>query len=164
MNGVGIDPPGPSPFTKLIDLIYAHGEDVEEPSAGCDCFDAVCCCIRSKEEEVLEWSRTQPPGAADTRRIGYISALLTFLLGIGFIVTAMVWSVGDDFKVQQGALFGIGIFNLIASVIATVGVQKWSVTINKLHLGFIVITTITTATGSIWQLMGQTKLATQTGD
>jgi len=158
VNGVGIDPPGPSAFTKLIDLIYAHGEDVEEPRGGCDLFDAVCCCIRDKEEGVIERAKTPPPGSVDTRRIGYISALLTFLLGIGLLVTAMVWSVGEDFKVQQGALFGIGIFNLIASVVATVGVQKWSCTINKLHLGFLVITTIATVSGSIWQL------ATQNGE
>jgi hypothetical protein len=163
MNGVGIDTDkGPTAFTRLINRMDALAADGDDEDASCleaalDICLCSSCCEMDEEEKILH---RMPNGLYG---LGYTGALLTLLLGAGLITTAVAFHVGADFAVQQWTLFTAGFLTLIVAVIAGVGVQKRSATLNKLHLAFMITTTLLTVLGSLYEILAahqNTEVAT----
>ena len=119
------------------------------------CACSSCC---DPDEETLILQR-MPHGLYG---LGYTGSFLTFLLGIGLIATATLFSNLTNFAIQQWTLFSVGFATLIASVIATVGVQKRSATLNKLHLVYMICITLLTSGGAAWELVGPHEHHNQT--
>jgi len=148
MTGDGIDPElGPSAFVKLINRIDSI-EDVDEVSVGCL---EMCSCCPDAEDEV-----GSVPSSLGSFSLGYVGSFLTFLIGISLVVMTVImqqhnYSYGCT--IQQWVLMGVGFMTLVASVLATVGVQKRSATLNKIHLGFMVIVTLLNMAFGIWGLV-----------
>lgn len=156
LSGMGIDPviPGPSAFAKLIERIDAHGEDeVEESVGACDCCDW-CLCFQGEGDDTRTYQPSESLDSGAGRCMSYLAAVLTFLMGVCFLVIALIVDTTVTFSaLQQGVLIALGILTLIMGVVAIVGVQKLSRTINKLHLGYVVVAALGSAAGAIVDLV-----------
>ena len=152
MNGVGIDnDKGPTAFTRLINRMDAVADDDDDDVSCLDSALDIClcssCCEMDEEEKILH---RMPNGLYG---LGYTGAFLTFLLGVAMITTATVFHNKVAFAVQQWTLFTVGFVTLIVSVIAAVGVQKRSATLNKVHLAFMITVTLLTLVGSLYEVL-----------